>query len=70
MRWDRRVQVAAVTAAPRSPDHYGLEQAATQRPEEAHRRRLKSVTSIARPPSREPDPADYEGVSLRIPSRR
>ena len=68
-RWDRRVQVAAITAAPSDPDHYNLRQAATQRPVEAPRRRLKSVVSVARPPSREPDPADYEGVWPKIPSR-
>ena len=68
-RWDRRVvQVSAVIATPtgeRSPDHYGLGQQLAQWPEEAPRRRVKSVISVARPSEREPDSDDYEGVWVR-----
>ena len=70
VRWDRRVRVAAVTTAPKSPDHYSLGHAKTQQPKGAPRRLLKSVASVARSPSREPDPANYKNVYPRIPSRR
>ena len=68
----RCVQVSAVHVAARaeSLDHYGLRQHLAERPEEAPRRRVNSVPSIARPDRHSPDPANYTDAWTRPVRRR
>ena len=57
---DRRVQMSAVSVAPRepSPDHFGLRCHLAKRPEEAPRRKVANATAAEPQRGSEPDPSN------------